>query len=75
MGSTGNLPVPVGYQPTGTGGGPRASGRGLVNMGRPSHAAGLVAQRHGQVARATQTQAPPVDLRRLEWRSFKLEMV
>jgi alanyl-tRNA synthetase len=55
-GSTGDPPVPVGDSPTGT------SRAGIEQKGShlqtnaPAHSAGLVAQRHGQVARATQEQ-------------------
>jgi hypothetical protein len=53
-GSIGNLPVPVGNLPTGTGGADiNQSGAGLL-INDFFHSAGLVAQRHGQVARATQ---------------------
>ena len=54
MGSTGNLPVPTGNLPTGTS---EAyidqSGAGWQSDAF-FHSAGLVAQRDGQVARATQ---------------------
>jgi len=58
MGSTGNLPVPLGDSPGGTG---EAS---LLQKGigtpihAPSHSAGLVARRDGPVARSTQTDFP-----------------
>src|SRR5712692_6943835 len=55
-GSTGNLPVPLGDSPSGMGGAlDLRTGVGLQGDAR-SHSAGLVAQRHGQVARATQEQ-------------------
>ena len=51
--------MPVGYQPTGTSG--PLIGQADVGWhgGRSSHSAGLVAQRHGQVARATQIRTLP----------------
>ncbi len=56
MGSTGDSPVPVGGAPTETGKTSASpSGAGL-QKDAPSHSAGLVAQRDGQVARATQEQ-------------------
>jgi len=65
MGSTGETPVPVGDSPTGTSGAsaPRA-GAGLQNDAL-SHSAGLVAQRHGQVARATQKRISGHALRKI----------
>ena len=56
IGSTGDPPVPVGEPPTGTSGASLSqNGVGLQNDA-PFGSAGQVAQRHGQVARATQIQ-------------------
>ncbi|MDB6020917.1 MAG: hypothetical protein JWQ04_774 [Pedosphaera sp.] len=53
MGGTGNLPVPVGWQQTGTSGTLVGKTDAGLQVDVPFHSAGLVAQRHGQVARAT----------------------
>ena len=55
-GSTGDSPVPPGDPPGGTGrASPLQSAPGTPQVASP-HSAGLVAQRHGPVARATQEQ-------------------
>ncbi len=56
LGGTGNLPVPPGYQPGGTGATQPSSAITGSTADVPSHSAGPVAQRHGLVARATQEQ-------------------
>ena len=56
MGGTGNLPVSVGYQPTATSGADIDNRALVCKADAPFHSAGLVAQRHGQVARATQNK-------------------
>jgi alanyl-tRNA synthetase/REP element-mobilizing transposase RayT len=55
-GSTGNLPVPLGDSLSATGVTSDVSAGSEPSA--PSHSAGPVAQRHGQVARATQNVAP-----------------
>jgi alanyl-tRNA synthetase/REP element-mobilizing transposase RayT len=57
-GSTGNLPVPPGYQPGGTGMTPPTQTSAGSQTSAPFHSAGQVAQQHGQVARSTQEAAP-----------------
>jgi alanyl-tRNA synthetase/REP element-mobilizing transposase RayT len=56
LGSTGNLPVPSGYRPDGTGKTIVSQSDVGLQKDAPSHSAGLVAQRHGQVAHATPEQ-------------------
>src|SRR5688572_25311371 len=55
-GSTGNLPVPLGDSPSGTGETSNLQASAGFTTNAPSHSAGPVAQRHGEVARATQEQ-------------------
>ncbi len=55
-GSTGDSPVPVGDSPTGREGKPTLQSSAGSQSVTPLPSAGLVAQRHGQVARATQEQ-------------------
>jgi alanyl-tRNA synthetase/REP element-mobilizing transposase RayT len=55
-GSTGDSPVPSGYQPDGTGKTTIVQTNAALQNDAPSHSAGLVAPRHGQVARATPEQ-------------------
>jgi alanine--tRNA ligase len=55
-GSTGNLPVPPGDSPGGTIEAQLLQSTPALGKDAPSHSVGLVAQRHGQVARATQIQ-------------------
>jgi len=57
MGSTGNLPVPLGDPPSGTGHAP-ATKETAPHLDTLSHSAGPVAQQHGQVARATHENRP-----------------
>jgi alanyl-tRNA synthetase/REP element-mobilizing transposase RayT len=56
QGSTGDSPVPPGYQPGGTETTSNPREDAGLQLDTPSHSAGLVAQRDGQVARATQEQ-------------------
>src|SRR5438876_12378899 len=56
MGSTGDSPVPVGDPPTGTRGASDSQTGVALQNDAPAGSAGQVAQRHGQVARATQVQ-------------------
>jgi alanyl-tRNA synthetase/REP element-mobilizing transposase RayT len=56
VGSTGESPVPSGYQPDGTGKTTTVQTNVALQKDAPSHSAGLVARQHGQVARATQEQ-------------------
>jgi type I restriction-modification system DNA methylase subunit len=62
MGSTGDPPVPVGDPPTGTGRTTNLKPTADSQKDAPSHSAGLVAQRHGQVARATQARRGGFDV-------------
>lgn len=53
LGSTGNLPVPLGNLPSGTESARISEERREPQTVPASRSTGLVAQRHGQVARAT----------------------
>ena len=56
MGSTGDSPVPVGNPPTGTGRTTALKTAADSQTDASSHSARQVAERHGQVARATQAK-------------------
>ncbi len=57
LGGTGDSPVPLGDPPSGTTATSPLQSAPQAPGGAPSHSAGSVAQRHGQVARATQLSA------------------